>query len=69
MAQVELYPKHDWSFEWLSPIEALRKSRGIATVFDPKIHSRESLTKDQLVIITPCLSAFRIPENKWGKLE
>ncbi|KAI0854776.1 hypothetical protein F4860DRAFT_498403 [Xylaria cubensis] len=67
----ELYPKHDWQFNWVSPSQLMQKNPSVLLseiefMVNPKTDPPNILTVDNLFILSPCLSALRLLGNEWS---
>ncbi|KAK8087784.1 hypothetical protein PG997_002745 [Apiospora hydei] len=60
----EKYPKHHWTFTWVEPNDVLKPGHPICAIKEI-VHSKRTPTADQLLIISPCLSAFILSDNTW----
>ncbi|KAI1298817.1 hypothetical protein F5Y03DRAFT_367129 [Xylaria venustula] len=63
------YLKHNWNFDWV-PLSEINKDSDdtlsdIEAMINPKT---DTLTPNHLFVLSPCLSAFRLPKNDWVPL-
>ncbi|KAJ8127276.1 hypothetical protein O1611_g6359 [Lasiodiplodia mahajangana] len=66
----EIYPKHNWEFVWVPPSEVMKEDPDVPLsviefMVDPKRDDRDILTHDHFFILSPCLSAFTLPNKNW----
>ncbi|KAI0404020.1 hypothetical protein F4802DRAFT_569427 [Xylaria palmicola] len=64
------YTQHNWKFHWVSPSEVMTHDSSvplseIELMVNPKKDRRDILTDDNLFVLSPCLSAFRLLKNDW----
>lgn len=68
----ELYPKHSWKVNWVSPSQLMKKGPDlplseVELTVNPKKAHRDLLTVDHFFTLSPCLSALSLPSNNWSK--
>ncbi|KAI1194337.1 hypothetical protein F5X97DRAFT_311338 [Nemania serpens] len=66
----ELYPKHSWKVNWVSPSQLMKKGPDlplseVELTVNPKKAHRDLLTVDHFFTLSPCLSALSLPSNNW----
>ncbi|KAI0505425.1 hypothetical protein F5B22DRAFT_523955 [Xylaria bambusicola] len=65
-----MYPKHSWNFNWMSLSDAIAMDvriplSRVELVVVPEKNGPGIMTNDQYFILSPCLSAFTLPERQW----